>query len=243
MRRDDPKCDSCCRDDAGCWPSECRRRAIAASSADASQDASGAVVAGAAVTAVNEATNETRTIAEQRVGGVRARRARARYLARRDRCAWTQDARAACRARGESGAARRRAAAGRRADRSRRSGGADGRCAARFTRRRHRRREPPDPRHAARRPQFSRAHAARAGRRARGAGIGRIGARRFFVQRQRRTRRFQQLSARRRRQHRSEAEHDGRPAAGRRDSGIRSAHEHARSRASAARRRRKSAWS
>ena len=118
-----------------------------------------------------------------------------------------------------------------------------GRCAARLARRRHGRREPADPRHAARRPEFSRADAARAGHRARGAGIRRFGARRFFVQRQRRPRRFQQLSARRRRQRRSEAEHDGR--AGRRSMRFRSSKcSRARPRPRTdARRRRKSAWS
>ena len=60
---------------------------------------------------------------------------------------------------------------------------------------------------AARRPQFSRPRAARAGRGAGGAGIGGVGARRLRVQRQRRARRRQRLSARRRLQLRSEAEH------------------------------------
>ena len=194
-------------------------------------DASGAVVARRHDYGRQRGDQRDALDCQQRVGGIRARRARTRYLARRDRCAWTQDAGPTCRARGQSGTARRRAAAGRRADGSRRSDSADCRSAARFIRHRNRRRESPDPRHAARRPQFSRADAARAGRRSRGSGIGGIGPRRFFVQRQRWTRRFQQLSARRRRQHRSEAEYDGRSSAGRRNPGIRGAHEHARSRA------------
>ena len=168
---------------------------------------------------------------QQRVGGIRARRARTRHLAPRDRRAWAQNAGPACRTRGQSGTARRRAAAGRRADGSRRSVSADCRSAARFIRHRNRRREPPDPRYAARRPQFPRADAARARRGSRGSGLGGICPRRLLVQRQRRARRFQQLSARRRRQHRPEAEHGGRTSAGRRHPGIRGAHEHARSRA------------
>ena len=228
---------------AAAGASDSMRRAIAVSIRGRVQDASGAVVVGAAVTAVNEATNETRTTASGDAGAF--------ALAELAPGAWRIEIGAPGHKThvqrsmldGESGAARRRAAAARCADRSRRSVGADCRCAARLARRRHRRREPADPRHAARRPEFSRAHAARAGHRARGAGIRRVGARRLFVQRQRRPRRFQQLSARRRRQRRSEAEHDWR--AGRRSMRFRSSKcSRARPRPrTAARRRRKSASS
>ena len=97
------------------------RRAIAVRFADACVDASGAVVVGAAVTAVNEATNETRTTTSGDAGAF--------ALAELAPGAWRVEIGApghkthvaARRARRESRAARRCATGGRCAHRSRRS--------------------------------------------------------------------------------------------------------------------------
>ena len=87
---------------------------------------------------------------------------------------------------------------------------------SRHARAAHLHRRAADHRAAARRPQLPRARAAGARRRSAAAGIGKLEPRRFRAVDQRRPRGLQRLPARRRLQHRSEAEHAGRPAAGRR---------------------------